>query len=105
MPFIGLGLACNAQTHAGYRFAPCLGNLRIARLAPTQADPPDFELYGKSIEGAAAAGGAFVPGIGWPIVGMIVGGWPVAVMERENRAWAQCLPFWAAPYSACLDLA
>lgn len=51
-------------------------------------DLPDFELYGESIEGVAAAGGAFVPGIGWPIVGMIVGGWLVALMERENRAWA-----------------
>ncbi len=51
-------------------------------------DLHDFEIYGKSIDGIAAVGGAFIPGIGWPIVGMIVGGFVVAIMERENRAWA-----------------
>ena len=35
-----------------------------------------------------SATGAFVPGIGWPIVGMIIGGWLVARMERESRTWA-----------------
>ena len=35
-----------------------------------------------------ATGGAFIPGVGWPIVGMIVGGFLVARMEKEGRAWA-----------------
>jgi len=35
-----------------------------------------------------SASGAFVPGIGWPIVGMIIGGWLVSRMERESRTWA-----------------
>lgn len=33
-------------------------------------------------------GGVFTPGIGWPIVGMIIGGWIVTRMEGESRAWA-----------------
>jgi len=33
-------------------------------------------------------GGVFTPGIGWPIVGMIIGGWLVTRMEGESRAWA-----------------
>ncbi len=49
---------------------------------------PDFQLYGKAIDGVASTGGAFIPGIGWPIVGMIIGGWLVARMEKENRTWA-----------------
>jgi len=49
---------------------------------------PDFELYGKAIEGVAATGGAFIPGVGWPIVGMMIGGWLVARAERESRTWA-----------------
>lgn len=53
---------------------------------------PDFQLYGNSIDGVAATGGAFIPGIGWPIVGMILGGWLVARMERETRAWAYYPP-------------
>lgn len=32
--------------------------------------------------------GVFFPGIGWPIVGMILGGFIVTVMEKESRAWA-----------------
>ena len=35
-----------------------------------------------------AATGAFVPGIGWPIVGMIIGGFLVGWMEKEWRTWA-----------------
>jgi len=54
------------------------------------------ELYGKYatiiVDGVEkilpATGGAFVPGIGWPIVGMIIGGFLVARMEKEGRGWA-----------------
>ncbi len=49
------------------------------------------ELYGNYAEVAGKmipSGGVFTPGIGWPIVGMIIGGWIVAVMEKETRAWA-----------------
>jgi hypothetical protein len=54
------------------------------------------ELYGKYativVDGVEktlpATGGAFVPGIGWPIVGMIIGGFLVSKMERESRSWA-----------------
>jgi len=49
---------------------------------------PDFELYGKAIDGVAAAGGAFIPGVGWPIVGMMIGGWLVTRAEKESRIWA-----------------
>ncbi|WP_197722104.1 YeeE/YedE thiosulfate transporter family protein [Sulfuriflexus mobilis] len=55
-------------------------------------DLPDFQLYGKAIDGVAAAGGAFIPGIGWPIVGMILGGWLVTRMEKESRAWVYYPP-------------
>ncbi len=48
---------------------------------------PDFQLYGHSVDGVAS-GGAFVPGVGWPIVGMAIGGWLVARVERESRTWA-----------------
>ena len=51
------------------------------------------ELYGHY--GVNAAGqiisdnsGVFTPGIGWPIVGMIVGGWLTTLWEGESRAWA-----------------
>lgn len=33
-------------------------------------------------------GGVFTPGIGWPIVGMIIGGYLVTRMEKEYRGWA-----------------
>jgi len=54
------------------------------------------ELYGKygtivadGVEKTLpASGGAFVPGVGWPIVGMIIGGFLVTRMERESRSWA-----------------
>ena len=55
-------------------------------------DLPDFELYGKAVDGIASTGGAFVPGIGWPIVGMMIGGFLVARMERESRSWAYYSP-------------
>ena len=55
-------------------------------------DLPDFQLYGKAIDGVASAGGAFVPGIGWPIVGMIIGGWLVSRMEKESRSWVYYPP-------------
>lgn len=35
------------------------------------------------------SGGAFVPGIGWPIVGMMIGGLIVALAEREHRSWVK----------------
>ena len=54
------------------------------------------ELYGKYgtivVDGVEktlpATGGAFIPGVGWPIVGMIIGGFLVSRMERESRSWA-----------------
>jgi len=51
------------------------------------------ELYGTYGVDAAGQiipneGGVFTPGIGWPIVGMIIGGWLTTVMEKETRAWA-----------------
>lgn len=55
-------------------------------------DLPDFELYGKAIDGVASAGGAFIPGVGWPIVGMIIGGWLVTRMEKESRSWVYYPP-------------
>ncbi len=51
------------------------------------------ELYGEY--GIDAAGniidgntGVFSPGIGWPILGMIIGGYLVTRMENEFRGWA-----------------
>lgn len=55
-------------------------------------DLPDFQLYGKAIDGVATTGGAFIPGIGWPIVGMIIGGFLVSRMEKESRSWAYYPP-------------
>ncbi len=54
------------------------------------------ELYGKYetmiVDGVEklvpATGGAFIPGIGWPIVGMVIGGFIVSLMEKESRHWA-----------------
>lgn len=49
------------------------------------------ELYGTYTKVGAEAisgGGVFTPGIGWPIVGMILGGLIVSIMEKETRAWA-----------------
>lgn len=52
---------------------------------------PDFQLYGTSLDGIAN-GGAFVPGVGWPIVGMMIGGIIVARLERESRSWVKYSP-------------
>ena len=52
---------------------------------------PDFQLYGTSMDGIAN-GGAFVPGVGWPIVGMMIGGYIVAKLERESRTWVKYSP-------------
>ncbi len=49
---------------------------------------PDPQLYGHSIDGVAS-GGAFVPGIGWPIFGMMLGGLIVTLMEREHKSWVK----------------
>ncbi len=53
------------------------------------------EIYGNyghavidGVEKVLPSGGAFVPGIGWPIVGMMIGGWLVSRMEKESRTWA-----------------
>lgn len=48
----------------------------------------DPQLYGNSVDGIAS-GGAFVPGVGWPIVGMMIGGYLVARAERESRTWVK----------------
>ncbi len=48
----------------------------------------ESSLYGNWADGFPS-GGAFVPGIGWPIVGMIIGGLIVALAERESRAWVK----------------
>lgn len=48
----------------------------------------DTQLYGMSTDGVAS-GGAFIPGIGWPIVGMMIGGFLVARFERESREWVK----------------
>ena len=49
------------------------------------------ELYGNYGVDAAGQiipqGGVFTPGMGWPILGMILGGWIVTMMESETRAW------------------
>ncbi len=55
-------------------------------------DMTDYQLYGKAVDGVSSVGGAFVPGIGWPIVGMMIGGWLVTRMEREHRGWAYYPP-------------
>jgi len=54
----------------------------------------DTGLYGASVTLAdgswvASTAGAFVPGVGWPIVGMMLGGLLVTVFEKENRSWAK----------------
>ncbi len=46
-------------------------------------------IYGATTDGVASTGGAFIPGIGWPIVGMAIGGALVAFAEREHRSWVK----------------
>jgi len=53
---------------------------------------PDFQLYGASIDGIPSTGGAFVPGVGWQLIGMIIGGLLVALAEREFRTWVKYPP-------------
>lgn len=51
---------------------------------------PDFQLYGLSnAAGQPVAGGAFAPGVGWQILGMILGGLIVALLEKESRVWVK----------------
>ncbi len=53
------------------------------------ADP---QIYGKSTEVGGETisnGGAFYPGIGWIIFGMMIGGLLVAVFERDSRVWVK----------------
>lgn len=54
----------------------------------------DMQIYGNAVATASGemistTGGAFVPGVGWPIVGMMIGGWLVAMVERESRSWVK----------------
>lgn len=54
----------------------------------------DTGLYGTSTvlaDGSwiPTAEGAFYPGVGWPIVGMMLGGLLVAIFEKEGRGWAK----------------
>jgi len=54
----------------------------------------DTQLYGHSVvlangDWIPTATGAFYPGVGWPIVGMMLGGLLVAIFEKENRGWAK----------------
>ncbi len=52
----------------------------------------DPQIYGSSeIVGDAVVnkGGAFIPGMGWIIFGMMIGGWLVARSEKESRTWVK----------------
>ena len=53
----------------------------------------DFQVYGNSVladNGATVnSGGAFVPGIGWIILGMLIGGWIVGRVEGDSRVWVK----------------
>lgn len=47
-------------------------------------------LYGMSnADGMSIGGGAFVPGVGWQILGMMLGGLIVALTEKESRIWVK----------------
>ncbi|MCP5063372.1 MAG: YeeE/YedE family protein [Ignavibacteriae bacterium] len=53
------------------------------------ADP---QIYGsvKEIAGELVnSGGAFVPGMGWIIFGMLIGGWIVGKLEGDSRIWVK----------------
>ncbi len=55
---------------------------------------PDYQLYGKAEQLAdgswiSVKWGAFVPGVGWQIIGMAIGGLIVVLLEREPRIWAK----------------
>ncbi len=52
----------------------------------------DPQIYGhvKEVGGELInGGGAFVPGIGWIIFGMMVGGWLATRAERDSRTWVK----------------
>jgi len=56
------------------------------------ADP---QIYGNSeiVNGQAiSSGGAFYPGIGWIIFGMLLGGLIVAIVEKDFRIWVKYSP-------------
>ena len=66
---------------------------------------PDFMLYGNATaEGLSMAGGAFAPGVGWQILGMILGGLIVALLEKESRIWVKysAKVLWVACVAAML---
>ncbi len=53
------------------------------------ADP---QIYGHSTDVGGqtiSSGGAFYPGIGWIIFGMLVGGWLVSRFEKDSRIWVK----------------
>ena len=53
------------------------------------ADP---QIYGKAVEfgdGTVSSGGAFYPGIGWIIFGMLLGGMLVGYLEKDSRIWVK----------------
>ena len=55
----------------------------------------DPQLYGNSemVDGVAiSSGGAFYPGIGWIIFGMLLGGVLVAIFEKDLRIWVKYTP-------------
>ncbi|MBE3591709.1 MAG: YeeE/YedE family protein [Thermoanaerobacter sp.] len=52
----------------------------------------DLQLYGKSIDGISASEGAFIPGIGWQIIGLMIGGLLVALFEKDYRSWVKYPP-------------
>lgn len=52
---------------------------------------PDPQLFGHSVNGVPS-GGAFIPGVGWQIIGMAIGGALVALAEREFRTWVKYPP-------------
>jgi len=52
----------------------------------------DPQIYGgtKEVAGEVVnSGGAFVPGVGWIIFGMLVGGWLVGLFEKDSRIWVK----------------
>ncbi len=51
----------------------------------------DPQIYGYSTDGINS-GGAFVPGIGWAIFGMALGGFIASRFEKEPRTWVKFSP-------------
>jgi uncharacterized membrane protein YedE/YeeE len=52
----------------------------------------DLQLYGKATDGISSTGGAFIPGIGWQIIGLMIGGLIVALLEKDYRSWVKYPP-------------